>query len=81
MNQLTAKVKYQLTDNVELGLGAGWSMFLIKNWNDTSCAVMLANGTCGAGNSTPGALGLLTPGYLSPNYNVGTVMAMLKVKW
>ena len=26
-------------------------------------------------------IAILTPGYLSPNYNVGTVMAMLKVKW
>jgi MtrB/PioB family decaheme-associated outer membrane protein len=79
MNQVTAKVKYQLTENVELGLGAGWSMFQIKNWNDTSCAVMLANGTCGAGSGSAAAN--LTPGYLSPNYNVGAVMAMLKVKW
>ena len=79
MNQLTAKVKYQLTENVELGLGAGWSMFEVKNWNDTSCAVMLANGTCGAGSASAAAN--LTPGYLSPNYNVGAVMAMMKVKW
>jgi hypothetical protein len=78
MNALTAKASYKLTDNVELGLGAGWAMFHMNNWQDTSCAVMLATGTCGAGG---GALGLLTPGYLSPNYNVGTVMAMLKVKW
>ena len=81
MNALTAKASYKLTDNVELGLGAGWAMFHMNNWQDTSCAVMLATGTCGAGNTTGGALGLLTPGYLSPNYNVGTVMAMLKVKW
>jgi hypothetical protein len=85
MNQLTAKLKYQLTDNVELGLGAGWSMFQIKNWQDTSCAVMgtgpTTPGVCGAGSATPGALALLTPGYLSPNYNVGLVMASLKVKW
>jgi MtrB/PioB family decaheme-associated outer membrane protein len=79
MNQLTAKVKYQLTENVELGLGAGWSMFEMKNWNDTSCAVMLSTGVCGAGSAT--AANALSPGYLSPNYNVGMVMASMKVKW
>ena len=79
MNQLTAKVKYQLTDNVELGLGAGWSMFQMKNWQDTNCAVMLSTGVCGAGSTS--AANNVTPGYLSPNYNVGMVMASMKVKW
>lgn len=79
MNQLTAKMKYQLTDNVELGLGVGWSLFTIKNWQDTNCAVMLSTGLCGAGSAS--AASNLTPGYLSPNYNVGAVMASMKVKW
>ncbi|MFZ1962654.1 MAG: MtrB/PioB family outer membrane beta-barrel protein [Roseiarcus sp.] len=79
MNQLSAKVKYQLTDNVELGLGAGWAMFHMNNWQDSNCAVMLSTGVCGAGSAISATN--LTPGYLSPNYNVGMVMAMLKIKW
>ena len=39
MNALTFKGKYQLTDNVELGLGVGWSMFRSSNWNDQQPAV------------------------------------------
>ncbi len=80
MNALSIKGSYKLTENVELSVGGMYSMFLDKDWRDLSCAVEPTNGICtgpGAGTS----ISILTPGYSSPNYNVGAVMAMLKVKW
>jgi hypothetical protein len=102
MNALTVKAKYELTDNIELGLGVGWSMFRSNNWNDQQPAVeaKCTSNTSNTCNSTtygptnpPGAavgqtttnnansINILTPGYSSPNWNVGTVMASLKIKW
>jgi len=80
MNALTVKGSYKLTDNVELSLAGMYSMFYDKDWRDLSCAVEPTNGVCtGPGAGT--TISILTPGYASPNYNVGAVMAMLKVKW
>jgi hypothetical protein len=100
MNALTVKAKYDLTDNIELGLGVGWSMFRSNNWNDQQPAVeakctnnTAGTNTCNSTNygTTPGpgqtttnnanSINILNPGYSSPNWNVGTVMASLKIKW
>jgi hypothetical protein len=91
MNALTLKVKYDLSANVELGLGVGWSMFHSNNWNDQQPAVEAkctsnATNTCASSGTTTttnnaNSINILTPGYSSPNWNVGVVMATLKVKW
>ena len=54
-------------------------MFLEHNWQDNACTPILTNGLCAGSAGT--AISILTPGYVSPNYNVGAVMASLKVKW
>jgi MtrB/PioB family decaheme-associated outer membrane protein len=77
MNAFTVKGTYKLTENVELSLGGLYSMFYDKDWRDETCAVVSTTGGCGTGAK----ISILTPGYASPNYNVGAVMAMLKVKW
>jgi hypothetical protein len=77
MNALTVKGSYKLTENVELSLGGVYSMFYDKDWRDETCAVVSITGGCDAGKT----ISILTPGYASPNYNVGAVMAMLKIKW
>ncbi len=77
MNALTVKGTYKLTENVELSLGGMYSMFYDKDWRDETCAVVSTAGGCDSGK----AISILTPGYASPNYNVGAVMAMLKIKW
>jgi MtrB/PioB family decaheme-associated outer membrane protein len=82
MNALTLKASYKLTDNIELSLGAMYSMFSDKDWRDLTGAVVPdcpAGGGCTAAQQN--TVAILTPGYASPNYNVGAVMAMLKVKW
>ena len=91
MNALTVKAKYDLSDNVELGLGVGWSMFRSSNWNDQQPAVeakctsngsnnCVSTGTTSTANNA-NSINILTPGYSSPDYNVGVVMASVKVKW
>jgi MtrB/PioB family decaheme-associated outer membrane protein len=82
MNALTLKASYKLTDNIELSLGGMYSMFWDKDWRDLTGAVVPdcpAGGGCTAAQQN--TVAILTPGYASPNYNVGAVMAMLKVKW
>jgi hypothetical protein len=91
MNSLTVKAKYDVTDNIELGLGVGWSMFRSNNWNDQQPAVEAkctsnSSNTCASSGTTTttnnaNSINILTPGYSSPNWNVGMVMASLKVKW
>ncbi len=89
MNSLAVKAKYELTDNIELGLGVGWSMF--RSDNDQQPAVEAkctsnATNTCASSGTTTttnnaNSINILTPGYSSPNWNVGMVMASIKVKW
>jgi MtrB/PioB family decaheme-associated outer membrane protein len=82
MNALTVKGIYKLTDNIELSLGGMYSMFFDRDWRDLTSAVVPdcpAGGGCTAAQQN--TVAILTPGYSSPNYNVGAVMAMLKVKW
>ena len=82
MNSVAVKLSYKLTENMELSLGGMYSMFSSKDWRDLTGAVVP---DCPAGGGcTPaqqGTIAILTPGYSSPNYNVGAVMAALKVKW
>jgi hypothetical protein len=92
MNALTLKAGYKVTDNMELGLGVGWSMFHSNNWNDQQPAVEAKCTSNSSGNvcnttsagvttNNANAIAILTPGYSSPNWNVGLVMASLKIKW
>jgi hypothetical protein len=91
MNALTLKAKYALSDNVEFGVGVGWSMFRSSNWNDQQPAVEAkctsnAVNTCASVGTTTttnnaNSINILNPGYSSPNWNVGLVMASLKIKW
>ena len=79
MNALTAKASYQLTPNMELSVAGTYAMFLEHNWQDNACTPILTNGLCAGRPGT--AISILTPGYVSPNFNVGAVMASLKIKW
>jgi MtrB/PioB family decaheme-associated outer membrane protein len=79
MNALTVKASYQLTPNMEFSVAGTYAMFLDHNWQDNACTPMLSNGLCAGPAKT--TISILTPGYVSPNYNVGAVMASLKVKW
>jgi hypothetical protein len=79
MNTLTAKASYQLTPNMELSVAGTYAMFLEHNWQDNACTPILTNGLCAGRPGT--AISILTPGYVSPNFNVGAVMASLKIKW
>ena len=91
MNSLAVKAKYELTENIELGLGVGWSMFRSSNWNDqqpaveAKCTNNATNNCVSSGTTTTtnnaNSINILTPGYSSPNWNVGMVMASIKVKW
>ena len=79
MNALTVKASYQLTPNMTFSVGGTYAMFLEHNWRDNACTPILTNGLCAGPTGT--AISILTPGYVSPNYNVGAVMASLKVTW
>ncbi len=79
MNALTVTARYQLTPNMTLSVGGTYAMFVEHNWQDNACTPMLTTGLCSGPSGT--SISILTPGYVSPNYNVGAVMASLKVKW
>ena len=79
MNALTVTASYQLTPNMTFSVGGMYAMFVEHNWQDNACTPILTNGLCAGPSGT--AISILTPGYVSPNYNVGAVMASLKVKW
>ena len=80
MNSLTLKAHYQLAANTELLLGATWSMLRMDNFNDLPPALVASAPTTTGGVTTAG-IDIFTPGYSSPNYNVGMLMAAVKVKW
>ena len=65
MNRLRVAAAYKLMPQTELLVEATWSYYRDNNWYDTASSIQ------GAGSS---AVSILTPGYGSPNYNVGTIM-------
>jgi MtrB/PioB family decaheme-associated outer membrane protein len=69
MNNVRLTAAYKLTPQTDLLLQATWSYYHDNNWNDTASSIQ------GAGST---AVSILTPGYSSPNYNVGSVMAGVK---
>ena len=66
MQNLKLTAAYKLTPKTDLLLQAMWSYYRDNNWYDTASSIQ------GAGTT---AVSILTPGYSSPNYNVGAVMA------
>jgi len=76
------KTTYIITANTAFSLAAEYSMFDSRYYHDTTPAVVpdcLPTGGCTAAQKA--TVAILTPGYLSPSYNVGVVMASLKIKW
>ena len=79
MNALSIKATYQLAPNMEFSVAGMYSMFVEHNWQDNACTPILTTGLCSGPPGT--SISILTPGYVSPNFNVAGVMASLKVKW
>ena len=70
-----------MTANTAGGFARRLEHFKYNNWQDNACAVMPTNGVCAPAANAGTAISILTPGYRSPNYNVGLIGAALKVKW
>jgi MtrB/PioB family decaheme-associated outer membrane protein len=69
MNSLRLTTAYKLTPQTDLLFEATWSYYKDNSWYDTASSIQ------GAGTTT---VSILTPGYTSPNYNVGTLMVGVK---
>jgi MtrB/PioB family decaheme-associated outer membrane protein len=69
MSSLRFVTDYKLTPQADLLFEAGWTYYRDNSWYDTAASVQ------GAGST---AVSILTPGYGSPNYNVGTIMVGVK---
>ncbi len=69
MNSLRVTAVYRLTAQMELLGQATWSYYRDNNWYDTAASIQ------GAGSNN---VSILTPGYGSPNYNVGSVLVGVK---
>ncbi len=84
LNVIGVKATYKITANTEFSLAAEYSLFDGSYYQDTTPAVV-PDCLVGTGKVCTAAqfstVSILTPGYLSPNYNVGVIMASLKVKW
>ena len=65
MSSLRSVTDYKLTPQADLLFEAAWSYYRDNSWYDTAASVQ------GAGSNN---VSILTPGYGSPNYNVGTIM-------
>ena len=72
MHNLRLTGAYKLNPQTDLLLRATWSYYRDNSWYDTAASIQ------GAGTT---AVSILTPGYTSPNYNVGTVMAGVKYRF
>jgi Putative outer membrane beta-barrel porin, MtrB/PioB len=62
---------YRLNPRAELLIRGIFAYYHDNNWNDTANAIQ------GAGTT---AISILTPGYSSPNYSVGMLMAGIRIK-
>jgi MtrB/PioB family decaheme-associated outer membrane protein len=69
MSNLRFISDYKLTPKMDLLFEASWSYYRDNSWYDTAQSIQ------GAGSA---AVSILTPGYSSPNYNVGTLMVGVK---
>jgi MtrB/PioB family decaheme-associated outer membrane protein len=74
LHSLRMKAQYLLTSNMELSLVYAYNMFRNNDWNDLAPAVQP---TTNGGS----AISVLTPGYSSPNYDVSTFMAGVKIRF
>jgi MtrB/PioB family decaheme-associated outer membrane protein len=74
MHSLRLNAHYQLTSNMELSLVYAYNMFRNNDWNELAAPVQPTTNT---GN----AISVLTPGYGSPNYDVSTFMAGVKIRF
>lgn len=72
MHDLTLTASYEVVPNVDWLVQGNWSYFRNSDWNDTASAAQ------GAGSTT---ISVLTPGYLSPNYSVFTVLTGMRFKF
>ncbi len=72
MNCVRLTATYELMPNVDLIAQGAFTAFHNSDWNDTANAIQTA-GTA--------AVSILTPGYPSPNYAVGMIMAGMKIKF
>lgn len=72
MHNLRLTAAYKMSPRTDLLLRAGWSYYYDNNWYDTASAIQ------GAGTT---AVSILTPGYGSPHYNVGSVMAAMRIRF
>ena len=72
MNSVRLTATYELMPNVDLIAQGAFTAFHNSDWNDTANAIQTA-GTA--------AVSILTPGYPSPNYAVGMIMAGMKIKF
>ena len=72
MHNLRLTGAYKLNPQTDLLLQATWSYYKDNNWYDTAASIQ------GAGTT---AVSILTPGYSSPNYNVGAVMAVARFRF
>ncbi|HUB16668.1 MAG TPA: OmpA family protein [Acetobacteraceae bacterium] len=72
MNLVRLTASYEVSPGMELILQGVYSSYHETNWYDDASAVQ------SAGTS---AISLLTPGYGSPNWSVGQVMAGMRIKF
>ena len=82
LNIFSLKFTYQINPNMELSLAGAYSLFNSRDFDDTTPSVVpncLPTGGCTAAQKS--SVAILTPGYVSPTYNVGMVVAALKIKW
>jgi hypothetical protein len=73
MNNIKVGATYELMPNMDLLLQVGWTYFHNNDWNDTASSIQGTTGTT--------AIGILTPGYSSPNYSTATLMTGMKFRF
>ena len=73
MHDVRLTAAYQIEPNIEWSLIYGFSMFHNNDWNNLTAPVQPST-------NSGTAIGILTPGYPSPNYNVTLVGTIVKVR-
>lgn len=72
MHNLKLTAAYKVSPSTDLLFRAMWSYYYDNSWYDTASSIQ------GAGSTS---VSILTPGYDAPHYNVGAVMAAVRIRF